>query len=134
MTSYLSLFQTNQKVIFDLGNIVNSVYTAAINVTLTSTFFTASDTIEPADLIVPISARNAAQNQASVFTVPPNTASNKFRLPQNIKKAVVTLAATGQSEEEFWWSNVPQSDIYTYNGTELYGYSPFRKSKPSSNA
>ena len=100
MTSYLSLFQESQKVIFDLGNLINDIYTAPFNVTLTASYFTATDSITPADLIIPISARQASQNAASVYTIPPNTASNSFTIPRNVRRAVFTLAATGQSEEE----------------------------------
>lgn len=100
MTSYLALFQETQTVIFDLGNLINNIYTAPFNVTLTASYFTASDSISPADLILPVSALKGSQNAASVFTVPPNTASNSLTIPRNVRKAVFTLAATGQSEEE----------------------------------
>lgn len=100
MTTYHSLFEHEQKMIFDLGNIVNNIYTAPLNVTLTAAYFTAADSVEPADLILPVSARKASQGMPSVFTVPPDTASNSLTLPRNIKKAVFTISATGQSEEE----------------------------------
>ncbi|KAK5134244.1 hypothetical protein LTR08_006787 [Meristemomyces frigidus] len=128
MTSYVSLFKQDQKIIFDLGNLITDVYTAAYNITLTAAFFTADDSITPADVIVPISKRLSSQNAASVFTIPGDTASNVLSLPQNVKKAVFTVAATGQSEEEFWWSNVLQSDVSTFPDYGLlYGYSPFRE-------
>lgn len=109
MTNYLSLFKQDQKIIFDLGNLISDVYTAAFNVTLTAAYFTADDSITPADLILPISARESAQNMPSVFTVPPDTASNDLTLPRNTKKAVFTVAATGQSDEEVSkeWIRVP---------------------------
>lgn len=100
MTNFLSLFQEDQKIIFDLGNLVNDIYTAPFNVTITSAFFTADDSITPADLILPVSARESSANMSSVFTVPSDTASNNLTLPRNVKKAVFTIAATGQSEEE----------------------------------
>lgn len=100
MTSYLSLFKTQQKIIFDLGNLIDNVYTAAFNVTLTASYFTAPDSITPADLVFPISAQQSAANAPSVFTVPPDTASSLVTLPRNVQKAVVTIAATGQSQEE----------------------------------
>jgi hypothetical protein len=100
MTTYQSLFKHDQTIIFDLGNLVNDIYTAAINVTLTAAYFTAPDSIIPADLILPVSARKGSQDLPSVFTVPPSTASNSLTLPQNVKKAVFTISATGQSEEE----------------------------------
>ena len=100
MTSFLALLRTDQKIIFDLGNLISDVYTGAFNVTLTAAYFTAEDSIVPADLIVPISSRQSASNAPSVFTVPSDTASNVVTLPRNIKRAVFTIAATGQSTEE----------------------------------
>lgn len=100
MTSFLPLFRSDQKIIFDLGNLINDVYTAAFNVTLTASYFTSDDTIAPADMIIPVSAHNASQNLPSVFMTPPMAASNSIMLPRNVKRAVFTIAATGQSEEE----------------------------------
>lgn len=100
MTSYLSLFKTDQKIIFDLGNLIDNTYTAAFNVTLTAAYFEAQDSVSPADVILPISSRQSANDAPSVFTVPSDTASNSLTLPRNIQKAVFTIAATGQSAEE----------------------------------
>lgn len=100
MTPYSTLFQHSQKIIFDLGNIVDSTYTAAFNVTLTATYFNATDSIDPADVILPISSRQSSINAASVFTVPSDIASNNLTLPRNTLRAVFTVAATGQSDEE----------------------------------
>lgn len=100
MTSFLPLFQQDQTLIFDLGNIINDIYTGPFNVTLTSSFFTADDSVVPADEIIPVSKRQGAAGQPSYFTVPDETASNDLTLPRNVKKAVFTVAATGQSQEE----------------------------------
>lgn len=100
MTSYLSLFKQESKIIFDLGNLITDVYTAAFNVTLTASFFNASSSITPADLILPVSRRLSAQDKPSVFTVLSDVASNALTIPRNVKQAVFTLAATGQSAEE----------------------------------
>jgi len=127
MTNYLSLFKEQQKIIFDLGNLIDSTYTAAYNVTLTASFFSAPDSVTPADLILPVSARGEATNSTSDFTLPGSSASNLLTLPQNSLRAVFTVAATGQSDEEFWWSNVPNSVVDTFGAGFLYGYSPFRE-------
>lgn len=50
--------------------------------------------------------------------------------PRNAARAVFTVSATGQADEEFWWSNVLQSDVTTYESganTTLFGFSPFRE-------
>jgi len=100
MTNYLSLLRKPQKIIFDLGNLIDSTYTAAYNVTLIASFFMVHSPSDPADLIIPISSRQSSVNASSVFTVPPNEASNDLIFPRNVQKAVLTVAATGQSEEE----------------------------------
>lgn len=100
MTNFLPLFKTDQTIIFDLNNVVNEIYTAPFNVTLSAVFFTADDSIVPADLIVPISKRQGAAGQPSYFSVPQETATNNLTIPRNVKRAVFTVAATGQAQEE----------------------------------
>ena len=51
MTNYLPLFEKEQKIIFDLGNLINNIYTAAYNVTLTASYFTAGDSVTPAEYV-----------------------------------------------------------------------------------
>jgi hypothetical protein len=128
MSAYLALFKKPQKIIFDLGNLIDDTYTGAWNTTLVATFFTADDTIEPADIIMPISARRSATNQSSAFVVPASRAANTLELPQHAERAVFSISACGQAAEEFWWSNVLTSDSQTFgNDTTLYGHSAFRE-------
>lgn len=128
MSSYLSLFQEPQKIIFDLGNIVDDTYTGKWQTTLTATFFTAEDTIDAANVIIPISARQSSLDKPSAFIVPESKAVDTLTLPRNVKKAVVSLSAVGQATEEFWWANVLSSDTTVFGSdTTLYGYSPFRE-------
>jgi hypothetical protein len=128
MSAYLALFQKPQKVIFDLGNLVDDTYTGVWNTTLTASFFTAKDTVEAADVILPISARRSTANQSSAFVVPETPAINSLTLPQNARKAVFSISACGQAAEEFWWSNALTSDTRVFgNETTLYGHSPFRE-------
>lgn len=129
MTQYLPLWKQPQKVIFDLGNLIDSTYTGAFNVTLTASFFTSPNPPLIADVILPISARNSAQNGASAFTLPSDNATTTLMLPGGVQHATVSLSACGQATEEFWYSNVLSTDTETFLNTtgELYGYSPFRE-------
>ncbi|KAJ4365066.1 hypothetical protein N0V83_008682 [Neocucurbitaria cava] len=128
MSNYVSLFKSPQQIIFDLGNLIDDTYTGSWNTTLTATFSTADDTIEPADLIIPVSARRSAEGASSGFVVPETKAVNNLFLPQNAKKAVFSISACGQAAEEFWWSNVLTSDTQVFgNETTLYGHSAFRE-------
>lgn len=127
MSNYLSLFKEPQKLIFDLGNIVDDTYTGSWYTTLTANFFTAED-LSPADVIVPVSTRNSGSDQPSQFVIPEVQAVSALTLPQNIKKAIFSISASGQATEEFWWANVLSTDTNVFgNDTTLYGYSPFRE-------
>ena len=130
MDNYLALWREKQTLIFDLPNVVDATYTGILNTTLTATFFTIPDLADPADTILPISAEGSANNNPSAFMLEqgkPAITSQKF--PPNVKRAVVSLLATGQNTEEFWYSNVPSQDVDTFNETvgTLYGYTPFRE-------
>lgn len=129
MYHYDSLWKTEQKVIFDLGNLVNEIYTGIFNTTLTAKFFTAVDTPEIADVILPISAQRSFRGQGSAFSVPSQPAIIVHEFPLNIEKAVVSLAACGQDQEEFWYISVLSSRTETFGDEagSLKKYSPFRE-------
>ncbi len=106
-------------------------YTGIFNTTMTAIFYKAdveTDQAPPSDLIIPIS-RHGAANSVSLFVLPADNATNTISLPRNIRRAVFSVSANGQATEEFWWSNVLQSDVATFNATagELPGLSPFRE-------
>ncbi|CAI7652357.1 unnamed protein product [Penicillium manginii] len=130
MSHYNSLWKQPQSLIFDLGNIINDVYTGSFNATLTAHFSLQNkNTAQTADLILPISARKSASNSASAFSLPTDNTTVSYKIPSSASRAVVSISACGQSEEEFWWSNVFSEDITSFTNTvgELYGYSPFRE-------
>ncbi|KAI9776462.1 MAG: hypothetical protein M1839_009573 [Geoglossum umbratile] len=129
MSSYLALLKTSQKVIFDLGNLVDDTYTAPFNATLTATFFTIENTVTPADVILPISARLSSENKPSAFSIPSENASTTYVFPRNVRRAVATLSSCGQADEEFWFGNVLSSDASAFpsSNAPLFGYSPFRE-------
>ena len=129
MSSYLALFKTSQKIIFDLGNLIDQTYTAPFNVTLTASFFDAARDSSTADSILPISARRASSNMPSAFSLPGDNATDSIVLPRNVRRAVASLSACGQADEEFWFGNVLSSDTSTFPtaGETLLGYSPFRE-------
>jgi Peptide N-acetyl-beta-D-glucosaminyl asparaginase amidase A len=129
MTAYLSLWRKPQKVIFDLGNLVNDVYTGTFNATLTASFFNSSEPAQTADVILPISSQRSGMNVSSAFNVPYDDARVYHGLPENVTKAIVAISACGQATEEFWYSNVmsPYTDTFLNTTGPLYGFSPFRE-------
>ncbi|AEO55901.1 hypothetical protein MYCTH_2300199 [Thermothelomyces thermophilus ATCC 42464] len=132
MTQYLYFWKSPQKIIFDLGNLIDDKYTGIFNTTLTAIFYNRdikTDQAPPSDLIIPISAHRGANNSISRFILPTENATNTITLPRNIRRAVFSVSANGQASEEFWWSNVLQTDVDTFSATagELPGLSPFRE-------
>ncbi|KAJ5723022.1 hypothetical protein N7488_001057 [Penicillium malachiteum] len=128
MSQYNALWQEPQKLIFDLGNIITDVYTGPYNVTLTA-HFSYENNVQNANIILPLSAKKASSNSSSEFTVPTDNTTVSYTIPDTASRAVVAISACGQSEEEFWWSNVFTEDAYDFEDSigELYGYSPFRE-------
>ena len=130
MSPYLALWKRPQKLIFDMGNLIDSTYTGSFNITLTATFFTKSEAPVTADLILPISAQRSHLNAPSAFIVPADDTTAIHSIPSaGVKRATVSISACGQATEEFWYSNVLSSDTETFKNTtgELYGHSPFRE-------
>lgn len=131
MSQYNALWKQPQTLIFDLGNIMNDVYTGSFNATLTAHFSLQNNekNARSADLILPISAMKSASNSASAFSVPADNTTVNHKIPPGTSRAVVSISACGQSEEEFWWSNVFSDDTASFENTvgKLYGYSPFRE-------
>ena len=129
VSSYLVLFEERQKVIFDLGNLIDEKYTAPFNVTLTASFFNDSIPTEAATLILPISARRSSEDQPSAFSLPSDRAYSNISVPRRTYRAVVSLLATGQADEEFWYGNVPdsQKEGFPSNPGPWPGHSPFRE-------
>ncbi|RKF71503.1 Peptide-N4-asparagine amidase A [Golovinomyces cichoracearum] len=129
MSAYLSLWKSPQKLLFDLGNLVDEKYTGLINTTLTVTFSKTSSLTEHASQIIPVSSRKSSLNTSSVFQLPLDKATNTVTIPRSVKRAIFSVSACGQGDEEFWWSNVLQSHTQTFSkrNLTLFGYSPFRE-------
>ncbi|KAL1609418.1 hypothetical protein SLS59_001784 [Nothophoma quercina] len=129
LSMYLSLWKSPQDIIFSLNNVYDSTYTGAFNTTLIATFFYDATDPAHADLILPISPELGSTGAPSIFTLPGDNATVERSIPLNVTHATVSIAATGQSNEEFWYTNALQSDIHTFDSTAgtLIGYGPFRE-------
>ncbi|KAI4600016.1 hypothetical protein KJ359_001117 [Pestalotiopsis sp. 9143b] len=127
-----NLFAQDQKVILSLDNILSGdLYTGTYEVTLEALYFDDVYTpgFAPADEIFAISKLASDQNSTSVFSLPGDSGSVNLTLARNIKQAVVSISASGNGAEEFWFANMPSEYTNTFPGPlgELAGYSPFRE-------
>jgi hypothetical protein len=85
--------------------------------------------LNPADQIFPISALGSAQNASSVLSLSDDNTTVSIQFPMNVKAATVSILASGNGAEEFWYTNVPSEYVNTFpeNPGWLYAYSPFRE-------
>ncbi|KAH8674185.1 peptide N-acetyl-beta-D-glucosaminyl asparaginase amidase A-domain-containing protein [Xylariales sp. PMI_506] len=135
VSAFHALLLEEQKVILDLSNVIEDpLYTAAFNVTIEALFFNdeyaaAPAGFSPAEQIYAISTLSSAENVSSVFTLPDQSGAVNVTLPRNVRSAVVSVLASGNSAEEFWFTNVPSEYVNTFpdNAGWLVGYSPFRE-------
>ncbi|KAI1460976.1 hypothetical protein F4805DRAFT_351508 [Annulohypoxylon moriforme] len=132
MTIWHPLLKQNQKIIFDLGNLIDGDrYTGYFNVTMEALYYDDKyiSGFHPAEHIYPISTSSSSNNTTSLFSLPDDGGSVNLTFPRNVKSAVVSVTASGNGEEEFWFTNVPTEYVHTFPGNDgwLYGYSPFRE-------
>lgn len=127
MSAYLALFNTPQTLIMELNNVVDSTYTGIYNVTITATFFNSQDTVDPADEIISVNKDLGSQDQASIWSVPSDTPTQLITIPRNANRAVFVMSATGQIDEEFWYTNYLSSETETFGTPAAYGFSPYRE-------
>lgn len=127
VTVFDALLRTEQKVIMQLDNIYNDVFTGNFNVTVTALYYDDHGTVTPASSILPISAKLSSGNQSSVISLPDGGASVSVTFPRNVERAVVSILASGNGMEEFWFTNVPTEYEKTFNNSAIYGYSSFRE-------
>ncbi|KAJ0159455.1 Peptide-N4-(N-acetyl-beta-glucosaminyl)asparagine amidase A, partial [Colletotrichum tanaceti] len=135
VTPYLSLWREPQTLLFQLENEVDDTYTGLLNTTLTATFFKSpvrTGGRPPADLILPVTKEPAPAGDFWAFwTYPADNATALLRFPRNANRAVFSSAVKAQDQEEFWWSNPPQSSAGAFEKEpdvgDFPGYSPFRE-------
>lgn len=127
--------EEEKKIILDLGNVVDGdLYTGVFSVTLEALYYNdaydaAAGGFHPADHIYPISNLSSAANKSSVFSLPDDTGAVALALPRTARTAVVSLLASGNAAEEFWYTNVPSEwlDTFGHDDDSLYGYGAFRE-------
>lgn len=127
MTAYMPLLRQEQKVILQLDNIYDSVFTGDFNVTITALYFNDDGSINPPDAILPISSLSSGENTTSVFSLPDGNASVSLTFPRNVERAIVSVFASGNGNEEFWYTDVPAALTSTFNNTFANGYGPWRE-------
>ncbi|KAF3257595.1 hypothetical protein TWF192_000887 [Orbilia oligospora] len=129
VTPFSTLLRGNGTIIFDMGNMVTDTLTGTFAVTLTAHYFKLD--LPPhqkvADVVVPISRMQGSNGQPSHFVLPNDVAGRSFSVPKNVKAAKLSILASGNAQEEFWYTNVPDGLVDSFPNNTLLGHSPYRE-------
>jgi hypothetical protein len=112
----------------EMWNILNDIYNGSYHITTDLTFYgTNKEYPDPqaADVVVPISSATDGQAWFSVSS-DSDFGSTNVTLPTNIRAAYLEVYASGQSNDEFWYSNPPTDYSNEINATGI-GNGPFRE-------
>jgi Peptide N-acetyl-beta-D-glucosaminyl asparaginase amidase A len=125
ITDYSALLTTAQTGTVHLDNLVNSTYTSSLHGDALLQFYPPGDDDRvrvTADQVLPL---NSSPNTATLNTTTDQLAGT-FTLPTNIERAYLDVFSQSQSNDEFWYTCVP-NDV----ATELQscGNTGFRESE-----
>ncbi|ESK96973.1 peptide-n4-(n-acetyl-beta-glucosaminyl)asparagine amidase a [Moniliophthora roreri MCA 2997] len=127
VTRYTPLFAKPGTFILQLDNLIQEGLDGVYSTVLHATFYGSSSTApvaKQADAIFPLSTlANDTGNDASV---PPGFSLN-LTLPQNAIEVYAELYASGNGEEEFWYSNAPNEFLGDLPDGVTLGQGPFRE-------
>ncbi|KAK9468702.1 peptide N-acetyl-beta-D-glucosaminyl asparaginase amidase A-domain-containing protein [Lipomyces arxii] len=128
MTKFLALLKQEQRLIFEMGNLVDETYTGKFAMKLTATFYKCETVTDaPADTIVAISSKKSIINKPSHFSLPQDLAVQFVSLSRKVYKATVLVSSSGNAAEEFWYANVVSKYKNSFPGVGLDGHGPHRE-------
>ncbi|CAL0333717.1 unnamed protein product [Lupinus luteus] len=136
ITRYQSLLLSNQTLAVSLRNVVDGTYTGIYHVHINVHFYPHESKVEtlasgseiPADLILPIS-KNIPSDNGFWFEIQNSTDKGlkEFKIPQNAYKAVLEVYVSFHENDEFWYTNPPDSYLNANNLTDTPGHGAFRE-------
>ncbi|KXN87539.1 Peptide-N4-(N-acetyl-beta-glucosaminyl)asparagine amidase A [Leucoagaricus sp. SymC.cos] len=132
VTHFSPLFAQAGDLMMDFSNIIapELLLDGVFNVTLTATFIpfpAGSQKPLAADVIIPLS--NLSPTSPNLFTIEDDAgATTNVTVPDDTTEAYVEIFASGNSAEEFWYSNTPDEFVSLFpKVTGLIGKGPFRE-------
>jgi Peptide N-acetyl-beta-D-glucosaminyl asparaginase amidase A len=120
LTDYSPLFRAAQAGDVNLGNLVNSTFTGVLSGSARVLLYPAS-AAEPApraaDVVLPLST---APGGAALLATTASTLAPAFSLPTNVEGAYLDVITQSQSNDEFWYTCVPDNvanELFSCPGT-----------------
>ena len=119
-TAYAALFTSPRTGHVILGNLVNSTYTGVISGSAQLEFYPAQGNLRaedgkrPADAVLPLTQLNTQGeiNEPAFLNATTDQLATAFTLPRNIERVYLDVITQSQSNDEFWYTCVP-NDVAT---------------------
>jgi hypothetical protein len=108
LTDYSALFGAAQTGAAFLGNIYSSIYNGGIYGTATLLFYPAN-AANPAPAVPSAVFGLSSNNQTGFVNTTTDTVAKALSLPQNVTRAYLDVISQSQSNDEFWYTCVPNS-------------------------
>lgn len=115
VTIFKSILQSSKPLVVDIGNYVVGPYNGSFNATLSIDFYRVltSPVEAPPNEIIPLSKRTK-DGHATYFSLPDDHTSTDIIIPKNSSQVTLEIFASGNGQEEFWYSNVPNEYVETF--------------------
>ena len=130
ISAFKPLIRSSQPLAVDIGNYVVGPYNGSFNATLSVNFYNLQSPLPQAaaDEIIPLS-KQSQQGAATYFSLPDDSATTSVFIPNNSSRLVLDILASGNGEEEFWYSNIPDDYVETFkqSNNSFLGQGSFRE-------
>jgi hypothetical protein len=126
VTDLSALFKSDQVGEANIGNLVNSTYTGIIYASAALEFYPASfrdHAPRVPDIVVPV---NGSGGDAGTLNTATDTISQTLNLPTNVENVYLDVIAQNQSDDEFYYFNVPDNEA---SNLEDYGNTSYRETE-----
>ena len=114
----------------DIGNYVVGPYNGSFNASLSITFHNILRPLAniPSDKVISLS-KHLKSGHNTHFNLPNDNSSTSISIPKNTSRLVLDVLASGNGQEEFWYSNVPEEYVDTFRQWEVsfLGQGSFRE-------
>ncbi len=107
LTDYSALFTAAQTGEVDLGNLVNSTYTGIIYGSATVSLYPLAEREQAPDTADAIYPMPDAAGGAATLNTTTDQLTGTFTLPLNVERAYLDVLTQSQSNDEFWYTCVP---------------------------
>jgi hypothetical protein len=116
--------------VVDIGNYVVGPYNGSFNATLSVEFYNvvSPPASIPPDKIISLS-KPVTNGISTYFSLPDDNASVAISIPDNSSRLSLEVFASGNGQEEFWYSNIPDEYVYTFGAWNIsfLGQGSFRE-------